>query len=944
LLELRLLGSFSIKSGKRNIKVPSRAGQSLLAFLVLNAGTHFRREKLAGQFWPESTEEGARDYLRHALWRVRKALQTASCDHLLQTDDLTVAFVPSKDYWLDTAALLRAGESRSADSLMKALAVYRGELLPGFYEDWVVLEREHLQAVYEQEMGRLLGLLEESGSWPQVLEWAEKWIALGQRPEPAYRALLAAYAAQGDMSKVAGTYERCLKNLREFGVEPSEQTRQLYEDIKSGKAPPPEARRESLGKRAISTNIPVPLTSFVGRERELQEIAKLLHSSRLLTLTGTGGVGKTRLAIQTANDALKRFKDGVFWVGLAGLSDPKLIPNEIAKSLQIREIASEDLMQTLIRHLGSKEVLLVLDNCEHLIKACAQHSEQLLAACPNLRILATSVEAMGLFNEKAWQVPSLPLPQGTGAIPLNELLEFEAIRLFSERAANASPDFALNEDNGSSVVKIGQRLDGIPLAIELAAARTKVLSVQEIAARLDDRFNLLTAGSRTAIPRHQTLRATIDWSHDLLSSPEQVLFRRLGVFSGGFTLEAAEAICSEGIGTSAILDLLGGLAARSLVVVDAAAEGQDTRYHLLETIRHYALEKMMSAGDAPVTREQHAEFYARLAEASEPHVYGRDSVAWFERLEREIDNLRAAIEWSTASGRVNLALRILGSAVYFWFVRVLRVSEWSDHVEQALKRSEGGNRSLERAKVLNAMGFMYWAEIYPVMSQAYLKEALDIGKELGDPLTIATALQNVGLVDGIRGNFEEARQNLEQSTGIYKDMGASGNAGRALSLLFLGDLALKVGDAERARSVYEETCAILRKHGDLNFLAYTLRRLGQLAWSAGDFQRAQSLCKESLELNEEVGDLRAMCACLAGFAAIAAAQGAHERAAVLAASVEAQLASLGVGLLVTDRTEFDGTLSRLQEALPEKELAGLQKKGRSMSVEEAIDLGLQTDG
>ena len=325
-----------------------------------------------------------------------------------------MSFAAAGEYRLDAADVKRAGECKSTDDLMKALGAYAGELLPGFYDEWVVLERTHLQSIYETEMARLLEMLQQAGRWAEVLEWAEKWIAFGQRPEPAYRALMSAHAANGDMSRVAAAYERCVKTLSEFGVAPSEQTRKLYDELKSGKvASKPAAapsRRVAASEAAAVSSIPVPLTSFVGRERELKKIAELLSSARLLTLTGPGGVGKTRLAIVAAGQSLKKFRDGVFWVSMVGISDANLVPQAIAEVLQVREVPTEPLVQTLITHLKSRELLLVLDNCEHLIQACARISEELLAACPGLRILATSIEGLGLFNETVWQVPSLPLP------------------------------------------------------------------------------------------------------------------------------------------------------------------------------------------------------------------------------------------------------------------------------------------------------------------------------------------------------------------------------------------------------------------------------------------------------------------------------------------------------------------------------------------------------
>src|SRR5215216_4049323 len=545
MLEVRLLGTFEVKYKKKAVAITSRPAQSLFAYLILNAGTSYRREKLAGMLWPDSLEETARDNLRHALWRIRKVLPSGSKVEYLLTDDLSIAFNASAEYWLEVAELEKLSENASADELISVLSEYHGELLPGFYEEWVVSEREHLISIFEHQMARLMSLLQEEKRWLDILDWAERWIKLGQKPEPAYRALMTAHAAKGDMSKVAATYERCVKSLKEFGMEPSEQTRGLYQTLKSGKAnfemgtaiPAKEKHKESL-----KTNLPVPITSFIGREKEVQEIIKLLSKNRLVTLTGAGGVGKTRLAIQSANKLVGKFRDGVWWIELVGLNDPTLVSQAVAKVVDLHEVPNQPLIETLVEELQTKQVLLVLDNCEHLILACAQLADRLLSGTKFLKILATSREALDILGETVWLVPSLSLPDAQDSVTLKKLSKSESIHLFMERATVRQPRFTLADQNANAVVQICRRLSGMPLAIELAAARVKMMTVDEIASRLDDRFSLLTSGNRSALPRQKTLRATIDWSHDLLSEPEKVLFRRLAVFAGGFTLDAAESI------------------------------------------------------------------------------------------------------------------------------------------------------------------------------------------------------------------------------------------------------------------------------------------------------------------------------------------------------------------------------------------------------------------
>jgi predicted ATPase/DNA-binding SARP family transcriptional activator len=944
MLEVRLLGKFDVRRDGKAIAITSRPAQSLFAYLILHAGTAHRREKLAGMLWPDSLEETARDNLRHALWRVRKALPLNSTVEYLLTDDLSIAFNASAEYWLDAAELEKLSEGASADELIQILSEYQGELLPGFYDEWVLLEREHLYSIFEHHMARLMSSLQEEQRWRDMLDWGERWIKLGQKPEPAYRALMSAHAANGDMSKVAATYERCVKSLKEFGIEPSEQTKELYKNLKSGKETP---RVESVSTKSIvkdvSSNIPVPLTSFIGREKELKEIARLLSLSRLLTLTGPGGVGKTRLAIRTASHSIKKFKDGVFWVGLVGLSDENLLPQEIAQSLKVREVSNELVIETLKTNLKSKDLLIVLDNCEHLIKACAYYAEQLLAACPKLKILATSIEALGIFNETIWQVPSLSLPEVQQSLSIKELQEYASIELFNERASNAKSGFVLDARNATTVAQICRRLDGIPLAIELAAARIKVLSVDEIASRLDDRFSLLTAGSRTAIPRHQTLRATIDWSYDLLTEPERILFRRLAVFAGGFTLDAAEAVCSQGMRPSDILDLLGRLVDKSLVIVDEVSKTSETRYRLLETIRQYTLEKLAGIEEAREVRDRHLEFFVKLAEKAEANTFGAESVRYSKRRNQELDNTRAAMDWSIQSRQTIATFRLAAAMSNFWFVGLndigfqrSSISEWHGILNKALSSPEGLEHTAERAKALNASGFFYWAGMSPVSPRREIEEALSIGRELGDDAVVAQALCNLGLIESIQGNYVQARSLLQQGLYLFRELGPERKTEYLYLQIVLGDIAMYQDDLPEARMLYEQSSGTLREIHDGNFLAYVVRRLGQLAWHRGEFEKATELCKESLKLDLELGDERAIIACLSAFAGIALARGKVMLAAHLFGAVSTLLEARTIRLLPTDQMEYDRNLASLHAKFNEQTLKKFWEKGKGMSLDQAI--------
>src|SRR6266496_1501023 len=946
MLEVRLLGTFDIRYKKKTLNIPSRPAQSLFAYLILSAGTAHRREKLAGLLWPDSLEETARDNLRHALWRMRKALESVSATRFLHADDVAISFKESSDYWLDATELEKLNDNASTDELIAVLSNYQGELLPGFYDDWVISEREHLSSIYEHQMARLMSLLQEEKHWLDILDWGERWIKLGQKPEPAYRALMVAHAAKGDMSKVAATYERCVKALKEFGIEPSQQTRALYQKLKAGKENFETGTRvPAKGKRkeAPKTNLPVPITSFIGREKEVEEIIKLLGKNRLVTLTGAGGMGKTRLAIQSSNSLVGKFKDGVWWIELVGLNDASLVPQAVAKAVDVREVPNQPLIETLTENLASKQILLVMDNCEHLISACAQLADRLLSECKNLKILTTSREALDILGETVWHAPSLSLPDAQEVIGIRSLSKYESVRLFTERAEVLQPQFMLTEQNVQAVVQICRRLSGMPLAIELAAARIKMMTVDEIASRLDDRFSLLTSGNRSALPRQQTLRATIDWSHDLLSELERVLFRRLAVFAGGFRLDAAESICShDELKRSDILDLLGRLVDKSLVVVDSAAGGQ-TRYRFLETIREYGFDKLKNAGEETLIRDHHLEFFMRLAVETEPHLYAPEQAEWFARTDAEIDNLRAALDWSITGTeenepRIRNGLQLVGILSWFW-EKGYRY-EFSERLKSMLSHKTAGMQTIARARALTAAGFLQWGLGNFVEARPYHVEALEIARNHEDNLILAWALVHLGTVLSALEEYDFAQSLLEECVAITKGFRNVGITVAGMALSFLGDIYVVRNNEVHAREVYEEGIKLLRETNNSNNLAYSVRRFGYLVLKEADYKRANALFRESLIRNQELGHQIGIMGAIAGLAALAVEVGKLSRAAQLYGIIEGRLAVLSLPLYITDQVEFNRGISALRARLDEKTCAKFWTKGKAMSLEEAIAFAL----
>ena len=618
-----LLGGFWISSGGRTVEEGDwrlKKAAALVKLLALSPGHRLHRDRAMDLLWPGLGAKAAANNLHHALHVARRVLGSAQAagSRYLRLRGERLALCPEGRVWVDAEAFEEAARvarrAREPAAYRAALDLYAGDLLPDdIYEDWTSERRDGLLSLRLSLLVETAELYGRRGERGPTIEALEQAAGIEPTHEEAHAGLMRLYAASGRRREALLQYERLEEALREAGsAGPGAGISRLYEEILAGSslqagatdgAPP----RDSAGS---PNNLPTQRTSFVGREREMLDIKRLLAMTRLLTLTGAGGSGKTRLALEIARDLVGAYPGGVWLVELASLSEPELIPQEVAETLHVREQPNRPLTDTLADALRDKELLLVLDNCEHLVDAAARLADALLSACPKLRILATSREPLGVEDETRWPVPPLSVPEA-GRSSAGDPTRDEAVRLFVERARLKLPFFALTPKNAAAVTEVCRRLDGLPLAIELATARVGALAVEQVAERLQDSLGLLSMGPRTAAPRQRTLRATLEWSHALLSEPEKKLFGRLSAFAGGFTLEAAEAVCPGGvIGEGEVLGLLTSLVDKSLVVAEEGA----LRYRMLEPVRQHALEKLEDGAESDAVRRRHAHFFLALVE------------------------------------------------------------------------------------------------------------------------------------------------------------------------------------------------------------------------------------------------------------------------------------------------------------------------------------------
>ena len=680
-------------------------------------------------------------------------------------------------------------------------------------------------------------------------------------------------------------------------------------------------------------NLPAQLNSFVGRERELSEVKALLASARMVTLTSVGGTGKTRLSLQLATEVAADYPDGVWLVELAPLAGEWRVPQAVASVLGVKEEAGRPLTEAIVKHVQGRRLLVILDNCEHLVNACAEIATQLLQAGPHVKILASSREHLHVAGEKNYPLPALAVPDTRASKDTEALAKFDAVHLFVDRAVAVQPKFELTARNAEAVADICRRLDGIPLAIELAAARVRALSPQKIAERLDHCFALLTDGDTTALPRQKTLRASIDWSYDLLSAAERALFRRLAVFASGFTVEAAEAVCLGGEDDKLdVLDLLTNLVEKSLVELDALGE----RYRLLEIVRQYAQERLESSAEERETRTRHLAFYLGLAEKARPELVGPHQGAWLARLDLERENLFSALAWCEhAKDGGLLGLKLSRALKFFYIHHGLAEAGYRMTVEALARAGAQEHNTLRLGALFDAGQLAYFIGHYGD-AQVYLEESVAIARELGDKRGIAAVLQPLGMACLGQGDLATARAHLDEALALAQALGERRSIAAALNAR--AQLHRVEGELDRAEPLYERMLEIARELRDRETIAIGLLNLAMTSIGRERCDRARLMLVEALAIAEEIGSKPAGQSLLEVCAGLGALQKSWENAARFYGAAEAQAAKTGLRRDPADEAFLAPLVEKARGALGTDAFQRAESHGRELAYTSAMSL------
>ncbi len=969
---IELLGEMRVvQNGQITTRFRTQKSAMLLAYLALNLKQSHSRDRLIDLFWPDMDITAGRDNLSTALSALRRQFEPPGtpAGSLLIADRQNIRLnsaIVTTDVQCFEESLKAAERAETeydrANHYEIAVTLYRGELLPSAYDEWAILEQSRLRTQFLEALHHWSISLEQSKRYEEALPVVIRLITLDPYHEEAVRTQMRLLARLGRPASVQEVYLKLEGLLREeLDVAPARATRDLAERLRrdpnalSGEqqaplllptgVPPAAAAVTPPNKTPV--HLPIQLTRFFGREKELQELERLLlaEETRLVTLLGPGGAGKTRLSIETASRVAKAFDGRVWFVGLADIPDASLILYVLSNVLHLPPDPGSDPMERIITYLGELPCLLVLDNMEHLLRSgdmpkksenlaasgCAALIRLLIERVPQLKCLATSRQALRIGGEREFPLPPLSIPLAADSPEL--LLNSESVALYTDRAKHAKPDFALTENNSEAVAGLCRMLEGMPLAIEMAAAWAKALPPARMLERLETRLDMLISRRRDLPPRHQSMRAAIEWSYDLLEPGLQKFFQRFSVFRGGSTLEMAEIVCGQ-----EALNSLAELQEQSLLV--AIETTDDTRYRMLEPLREFAAEKLSECNESEHYHRLHAESFVRLAEEI-GNIVGSDLSSNMDRLEADVDNIRAVMAWCSEGGdRSQIGLRAAAALWRFWQLRdharesrpfvvhMLNIPEAKDHL-----RDRAG--ALHAAHCLSAMHGDYAA------SALFLEEAMQIARSLNDDGILALVLNEMGIITQDQGENEAAKVHYEESLKLNRRLNRRGE--QSVNLCNLGVVAECMNDLEGAKRLYEEALSMQRELGDMRSIAIALNNLGDLAIIAGDYAQARIHQCESLKIGMAMGNNRNTTYVFESLAKLARCEEDFERAARMMGAAENLRERLHTPLAPIEQEEYNRIVDTVKKSLDPLIFETAYRTGKSYTLESAADYALNVE-
>ncbi|MEM8531352.1 MAG: tetratricopeptide repeat protein [Chloroflexota bacterium] len=938
MIRIYLLNRFSIMVGQQDVTEAihsSRIIRHIIILLALNSQHSLHREQLVEYLWPEERCDVQVKFNRlfQHLHRARTLLKSDKPLSLLSIHNEVVILARPDALFVDVVAFREAATTAQRTQIPEdyhiALDLYRGGLLPDEPIDWVHFEREQLSMQYQSLLYEAAHLQLAREHITEAIDLFYRHIASDPIHEESYCELFKLHARLGQQRETQQLYKRLQEALqREFDDHtPDEETQQLYQHIMDGQI---EARPIPIAPRRAQHNLPHPLTSFIGRNHELATLPSLLRETRLVTLTGPGGCGKTRLALEMAPNLMSQFPDGIWWIDVAAITEAPLVAQSIALILGLREKSDTTLIETIIDYLRTRRVLLVLDNCEHVHHTCAALTEELLQQCPQLQVLTTSRICLGVDGEFVCPLLPLSLPPTTQSLSLDEAKESDAIQLFCARARMVDPSFRMTADNVAIISTICMRLDGLPLAIQLAAARMRVLSVEQIEAKLDNRFGFLINSQRSTRPQHTTLRETVEWSYSLLQRPERQLFNRLAVFAGGWSIEAAESVgAGKDIDVCQIHDLLFGLVDNSLIVVEATISGPK-RYRMLETLHEYAWERLNASNMHFEAQQRHAHYYVALAQEAEEALHKPQRDEWIRRLEWEHDNIRVALCWLLDHDSANAA--ILGASLWeFWYLRG-HLSEGRHWLEAILTRNT--LPILLRAKALSGVGVLTSEQGNYEQAQHYYDESIQLYRALNNHGEVARILSRMGAIANRQENYVWATTLYHESLQLKQNVGDT--LGVAATLNNLGITAHEQKKYHESEAFLQQSLCMYQQLEDPWWQAVVLSNLGDVALSQENTNKAKQYFTTSLRVRQATGSFWDDVWCIEGLASVAALEGVPERAVRLWGAAAHLRKIFARPLSLQDRIRNEQRIENTRSHISEPRFQQVWESGQALSLSQAI--------